>query len=327
MELYDCTLSSLFCPEDGSHLGEDEEKDEIDELFVFGNASPLTQAEDDFMETLLSKDTNFATSTLSFFSSEDRLSVSDDSRRFSRLESIRWILKMKFCCGFKSQTAYLAMSYLDSFFLRRVIHDGNVWAMKLLTIACLSLAAKMEESSPPLLSEYRLEDYRFSSKLIQRMELLVLDTLEWRLSCVTPFAFLSYFASKFQFHRCYNDLIPPAIGFIFQIAQAMSLMSYRPSTIAASAIFAASGDGLIKKFLESKISGARLSEPLDMDQIFSCYEVMIQETRKDKINSKIFGVHESENHTKLENSVDFIHMSPFSVSCNKRRRLQWSQLG
>lgn len=97
--------------------------------------------------------------------------------------------------------------------------EEKIWAMKLLSIACLSLAAKMDESTPPLLSEYRFEGYRFSSKVTQRMELLVLDTLEWRLNSVTPFTYLSYFASKFNFGNCSKKLLPISIGFIFVVVK------------------------------------------------------------------------------------------------------------
>lgn len=72
----------------------------------------------------------------------------------------------------------------------------------------------MEEHTVPALSEFQAEEVRFSSEAIQRMELFVLSTLEWRLSTATPFAYLSYFASKF----CQNgqkDLISKAIKFVF----------------------------------------------------------------------------------------------------------------
>jgi len=67
----------------------------------------------------------------------------------------------------------------------------------LLSIACLSLAAKMEECNVPGLSEFKLDDYSFEGKVIQKMELLVLSTLEWKMGIITPFDFLSYFITKF----------------------------------------------------------------------------------------------------------------------------------
>ena len=77
-----------------------------------------------------------------------------------------------------------------------VVQSEKLWAIRLLSVACLSLAAKMEELKVPMLSEFFLEDYNFESKFIQRMELLVLNTLEWRMCLITPFAFLHFFITK-----------------------------------------------------------------------------------------------------------------------------------
>lgn len=91
---------------------------------------------------------------------------------------------------------------------------GKTWAVELLSVACLSLAAKMEEHSAPAVSEFRVKGYRFSSEAAQRMELFVLSTLEWRMLTVTPFAYLNVFASKFD-ERGQKGLISKAIDFIF----------------------------------------------------------------------------------------------------------------
>lgn len=71
------------------------------------------------------------------------------------------------------------------------------WAIRLLSMACLSLAAKMDESRVVALSELCVEDYSFESGVIQRMELLVLNTLEWKMGSITPFAFIQFFGQKF----------------------------------------------------------------------------------------------------------------------------------
>jgi len=38
--------------------------------------------------------------------------------------------------------------------------------------------------------------YIFEGKTIQRMELLVLNTLKWRMQAITPFSFIDYFLQK-----------------------------------------------------------------------------------------------------------------------------------
>lgn len=81
-------------------------------------------------------------------------------------------------------------------------------------MACLSLAVKMEERKIPALTEFQMGDYIFESWAIQRMEILVLSTLEWRMSSVTPFAYLTYFISKFTDESRPKSLLPRAIGLI-----------------------------------------------------------------------------------------------------------------
>ncbi|KAK8962653.1 Cyclin-D5-2 [Platanthera guangdongensis] len=276
MELSDrsASFSTLFCPEDGSYIAAGDEYDDQHELFIFCSESSPLQTEDEYIETLVSEERSLL---------GDDISASGTSLLCNRYEFVRWILKMKACFGFSSQTAYLAVTYIDRFFLRRTIDEGKTWAIKLLSISCLSLASKMEEYSPPLLSEYCFEGHRFSSQVTQRMELLVLVTLEWRLSSVTPFVYLRYFASKFNFEQRSKNLFSLAISFIFDILEAASLMNYRPSAIAAAAIFAASGDRLTNNLLESKINTVSLSESLDIGQVFTCYNAMIHKSKKENL--------------------------------------------
>lgn len=90
----------------------------------------------------------------------------------------------------------LLLHYLIHFNSLPFMQSEKHWAIRLLSVACLSLAAKMEEYTVPGLSQFQLEDYCFESKVIQRMELLVLTTLEWDMAIITPFAFLPYFIPK-----------------------------------------------------------------------------------------------------------------------------------
>lgn len=74
----------------------------------------------------------------------------------------------------------------------------KVWAIRLLSVACLSVAAKIEECHVPMLPEFPVSGYGlFESKAIQRMELLVLTELEWKMGSLTPFSYLNYFIHKF----------------------------------------------------------------------------------------------------------------------------------
>ena len=72
----------------------------------------------------------------------------------------------------------------------------------------------MEECRVPVLSEFSIEDYQFENKVIQRMELLVLSTLDWKMRSITPFAYLHYFISKFYGESMPKGLVSKALQLI-----------------------------------------------------------------------------------------------------------------
>ncbi|MBA0850978.1 hypothetical protein Goshw_010542 [Gossypium schwendimanii] len=151
-----------------------------------------------------------------------------------------------------------------------------MWAIPLLSIACLSLAAKMEEPKVPFLSEFHTKDYQFENKVIQRMELMVLTTLGWKMSSATPFCYLHYFIRKFHGEFETKGLICKAIEFIIAIIKEMSLVDCRPSIIAAAAVLAALNGGLTRKAMEDKIGCISLWGSLQSEHIFSCYSMMVE---------------------------------------------------
>lgn len=89
-------------------------------------------------------------------------------------------------------------SFLRSCFFFFCLQKENRWPFQLLSVACLSLAAKMEEPDVPLLLDLQIFEPRFvfEPKAVQRMELWVMENLKWRLRSVTPFDYLHYFISK-----------------------------------------------------------------------------------------------------------------------------------
>lgn len=75
----------------------------------------------------------------------------------------------------------------------------------------------MEECEVPALSEYHVDEYSFEGNVIQRMELLVLNTLEWKMSCATPFTYLNYFTTKFCGQFRHKELINRAVELILAV--------------------------------------------------------------------------------------------------------------
>lgn len=79
-----------------------------------------------------------------------------------------------------------------------LVQQDKAWPLHLLSVACIALAAKMEETKVPLLLDLQIiqPKFLFKPKTVQRMELLVMASLKWRLRAITPFDFAHLFIAK-----------------------------------------------------------------------------------------------------------------------------------
>ncbi|XP_050205853.1 cyclin-D5-1-like isoform X2 [Mercurialis annua] len=202
----------------------------------------------------------------------------------ARLDAIEWIFNTRAILGFHFHTAYLSVTYFDRFLSKRSIDDGKLWAIRLLSVACLSLAAKMEECRVPSLSEFPIEDYCFENKVIQRMELLILNTLDWKMGSITPFSYLHYFINKLYGQSSPKETISRAVELVLAVIKEISLVDYRPSIIAVAAVLAASDHPLTRPELEIKMKVISSWGSLDNENIYSCYIIM-QEISMGKIKT------------------------------------------
>lgn len=140
----------------------------------------------------------------------------------------------------------------------------------------------MEELNVPALSEFQLQDYSFESKVIQRMELLVLTTLDWDMGLITPFSFLPYFIQKLCNKSPPSQISSTTMLLFFTIMKGankkkinwtefdfhmivsvnlwnmgcdaeVNLMDHRPSVIAAAAILVALDQQLTVEAVQLKM--------------------------------------------------------------------------
>ncbi|XP_028069137.1 cyclin-D4-1-like isoform X2 [Camellia sinensis] len=155
----------------------------------------------------------------------------------ARLDAIDWMLKVHGYYNFRDETAYLSVNYLDRFLCSHALPEGKRWLWQLLSVACLSLAAKMEETRAPLLLDLQVLEpkFMFEPKTVQRMELFVMAKLRWRLRVVTPFDFVDYFIAKLQ---CLNPNVDHFCCLFYRVQGLIlsSCQDYTPSTIAAAAV-------------------------------------------------------------------------------------------
>uniref|UniRef100_A0A0A9FB96 Cyclin N-terminal domain-containing protein n=1 Tax=Arundo donax TaxID=35708 RepID=A0A0A9FB96_ARUDO len=112
---------------------------------------------------------------------------------------------------------------------------------RLAAVACVALAAKIEETRVPVLLDLQLcaagEAYVFEAKTVRRMELLVLSALGWRMHPVTPFSYLEPLLADaaVRLHYCETVLLAVLID--------LRWPRHRPSAWAAAALVATTGSG------------------------------------------------------------------------------------
>eukprot|EP00256_Glycine_max_P058567 XP_014626722.1 cyclin-D4-1 [Glycine max] len=115
-----------------------------------------------------------------------------------RKEALDWIWKAHSYLGFGPLSFCLAVNYLDRFLSVFELPRGVSWTVQLLAVACLSIAAKMEEIKVPQSVDLQVGELKFlfEARTIQKMELLVLSTLRWKMCAITPCSFIDYFLGK-----------------------------------------------------------------------------------------------------------------------------------
>lgn len=274
--------STLICLEDGSDLFLDDDYSPDD------GAADLRLAADDHL-LLLDRDDEYVALMLSKEGAGgtwgDEL---DEWTKAARTVCVDWIVKTNARFLFSGKTAYVAVTYLDRFLAQRRVDRGKEWALQLLSVACLSLAAKVEEHRVPRLPEFRPDEYDFDSASILRMELLVLGTLKWQMIAGTPFPYLSCFAARFR-HDERKAIVLRAVKCIFASIKAMSSVEYQPSTIALASILVARGgrEGTSPNLDEElkAILGSSWQQ-LHTGHVYSCYSVMIQEEDRSMQSSR-----------------------------------------
>uniref|UniRef100_J3MT13 Uncharacterized protein n=1 Tax=Oryza brachyantha TaxID=4533 RepID=J3MT13_ORYBR len=197
----------------------------------------------------------------------------------ARADSVDWILKVRELYGLLPVTAYLAVSYMDRFLSLHRLPVNNGWAMQLLAVTCLSLAAKMEETLVPSILCLQIQGtrYIFEPRTIFRMELLVLDALDWRLRSITPFTFMYLFAYKVDSTgKHIRELVRQATQVTLAAMHDTEFLDHCPSSIAAAAVLCASTEIMQLISIDHGTVVSWRIVGLDEDAIIRCYQQMQQ---------------------------------------------------
>ncbi|CAO2829083.1 unnamed protein product [Amaranthus hypochondriacus] len=191
----------------------------------------------------------------------------------------------------------------------------------------------MEEPLVPSLLDLQVEGTKFifEPKTIQKMELLVLNVLNWRLRLVTPFTFIGFFAYKIDTTgNCTKLLISRSTDIILSNTHEIGFEEYWPSSIAAAAILCAASE-MPSLSLVTPQHTESWCDGLCKENVIGCYKLMqqlvVDNSRRKSIKvipqfritaqiTKIRSYNDSPSSSSTSSS------SPFS---NKKRKLNNNQ--
>lgn len=211
-------LDPLYCPEE--HLDLDDDAFIPSHLPVSATEVAAAPPEEwvEILFSLVSKEGE----THPMLSSDG---ADDLYLRSARRGAVEWVARAAAGHGFSALTAVLAVNYLDRCFLSGEVglrlQGDRPWMGRLAAVACLSLAAKVEETYVPLLLDLQAAvaeadgevdaGYVFEAKTVRRMELLVLSALGWRMNPVTPLS-LIHLILPHLFYKPQNGNLTPSVA-------------------------------------------------------------------------------------------------------------------
>lgn len=147
-------IDALFCEEESleeeNGIGEEESDENVKKHSFFPSVLLENDLvwEDDELVFLKSKEGETHVCSISL--------ISDGSLMVARKEAVDWILRVKAHYGFCALTAVLAVNYFDRFASSPTFKRDKPWMTQLAAVACLSLAAKVEETQVPLLLDLQV---------------------------------------------------------------------------------------------------------------------------------------------------------------------------
>uniref|UniRef100_A0A7N0VG74 Uncharacterized protein n=1 Tax=Kalanchoe fedtschenkoi TaxID=63787 RepID=A0A7N0VG74_KALFE len=201
-----------------------------------------------------------------------------------RTEAVRWIVRASCHHGFSTLTSVLAIDYFDRFVARTLFPQDVAWAVQLAAVACLSLAAKVEETRVPLLVDLQevaeTAELVFEAGTVRRMELVILSLLEWRMNPVTPLSFLHHFLNTCQqqlknhTHLLHFEFVE---DLILSVVSDSRFMCYLPSTLAMAAVLHVLDGAQLSNGIECRkrvMSVLNFSDEVSFEIIRECYELV-----------------------------------------------------
>lgn len=154
-------LDGLYCEEE--RFGDDDDDGEVEEEASENEKCDRDKKLSLFPLTLLEHDLFWEDDELCSLISKEELThhcysglISDGFLMVARNKSVEWMLKVNAHYGFSALTAVLAVNYFDRYLSSSCFQRDKPWMSQLAAVACLSLAAKVEETHVPLLLDLQV---------------------------------------------------------------------------------------------------------------------------------------------------------------------------
>ncbi|EOA13561.1 hypothetical protein CARUB_v10026622mg [Capsella rubella] len=335
-----CVLDGLYCEEETGFVEEEDLDGDGD--FDFLEKSDESVAKFQFLpplDTFLWDDDEL----LSLISKENETNpcfgdgILDEFLVSCRREALDWVFRVKSHLGFTSLTAILAVNYFDRFMATIKFQADKPWMSQLVAVACLSLAAKVEEIRVPLLLDLQVEEarYVFEAKTIQRMELLILSTLQWRMHPVTPISFFDHIIRRFGSERLQQlEFFRKCERLLISVVADTRFMSYIPSVLATAIMIYVIKELKPCDQVEYQSQILTLLK-VNQNKVNECYELLLEHnpSKKRKMNwpdqdspSGIFDFDDSSNGSWVVSTTSVSSSSSSPEPLLKRRRVQEQQM-
>ncbi|KAG8383588.1 hypothetical protein BUALT_Bualt04G0029400 [Buddleja alternifolia] len=197
-----------------------------------------------------------------------------------RTKALDWMFKACTYYSFGELCLYSAMSYFDRFLsvyelpVCSLLKGNKTWAVQLLAVACLSLAAKIEEVNVPSTVDLQAGEpkFLFEGKTIQRMEILVLSQLNWKIKAYTPCNYIDFYLGKMNDGEFPSGpLIFRSLQIILSTIQGIDFLEFRPSEIAAAVAIYVSGEIEVAIHIDKALSGFI---GVDKTKVVKCLELI-----------------------------------------------------
>ncbi|CAM8903847.1 unnamed protein product [Rhodiola kirilowii] len=251
----------------------------------------------------------------------------------ARKEAIEWMIRVCAVFSLSEVSVALGVSYFDRCLSGVGVSKEKPWMGQLAAVACLSLAAKMEEIDVPLLVDLQVEGakYVFEGKTVQRMELLVLSGLKWKMNSVTPFSFLDHLIRRFGWNKVHWRFLKMCGSLAVSVIADARSLRYRPSVLAAATMLCVIQEFEPREsfgYQEQLINVLKLSK----DNLEECYNLVWELSNECDPKSKYDHSAPSSPHGIIdmsfscENSNDSWVASSTLEPPSKRRRMQEQQM-